>query len=166
MKRPISGNVLVGDILAGRRDFQRIQLRGFNFYDSPRLVDLEDYLARQDFEQNPLLFAEAEMEHVYAVGLLLPYSKFQDAKLRNVDFCFADLRYADFWHADLREVDFRSALTEGACFGGTRAYRVVGVEELIKDPPKEEYHFRTEDVEIGSPEYPFVDPKRARAFFS
>ena len=111
----MKGEEFAGKILAGERDFSRIKLGDyFDLAGYERFNEMNDYLARENLRENPVILNGSRLIGIRAGGLHLPYTKAEGANLCVADLSeanlyVANLSEANLWGADLREADLSKA---------------------------------------------------------
>ncbi|MEM4318499.1 MAG: pentapeptide repeat-containing protein [Candidatus Pacearchaeota archaeon] len=116
---PMKGDELVKKILAGERDFSRIELEeGFNLADHESFEELQKYLTNANLDLDPIIMDNSKLRGVVARNLYLPFFRGKEANLWGADLLGADLSGADLWRACLSGADLSGAYLWRACLSG------------------------------------------------
>ena len=151
----MSGKEFVNKILSGERDFCKIRLVGYHL-SNQEVKELEDYLKKQDLQNNPITIEFSEFLGFSAENLYFPYTNggaasfidsdlkgayllgadFFKGKFKNVKLKGANLQGADFQEVDLYCVNFQGACLQKVNFIGAKLEEVDlrcvnGLEEAI-----------------------------------
>jgi len=129
----MKGEDFIRKILEGERDFYGIELEyNFDLSGHELFGKMQDFLRKQYLAKNPIIINNSDLSGVKALGLHLPYVKFESSILWNsnfeyavlnfADFHNADLTYADFKHVELDHTDFRNANLQHVNFEHANLY--------------------------------------------
>jgi len=139
----MEGKEFVRQALSGKIDFSQIILEeGFNLSGYEGFDELQKYLKKQNFIENPFVINHSQLKGVKAIGIYLPYVKghvtdlegayLEKANLREAKLEGADLREAKLEGADLRGAYLREAKLEGADLKAVKNLKnVLNLEEAI-----------------------------------
>jgi len=129
----MEGKEFVRQALSGKIDFSQIILEeGFNLSGYEGFDELQKYLKKQNFIENPFVINHSQLKGVKAIGIYLPYVKGHVTDLEGAYLEKANLREAKLEGADLREAYLREAKLEGADLKAVKNLKnVLNLEEAI-----------------------------------
>ena len=111
----MEGKEFVRQALSGERDFSKTRLEeGFDLSGYEGFDELQNYLRKQNFKENPFVINYSELKDVKAEGIYLPYVKGEEAYLVGAKLVGADLERANLERANLRRADLVGAKLVGA----------------------------------------------------
>jgi uncharacterized protein YjbI with pentapeptide repeats len=115
---------LVNELLAGERDFRRIQLpRNADLQNYEGFSDLQKYLKRQNLEENPISLHGSQLQGVKAQGIWLPFARLNATDLRYGDLKGANLAWVDLEEAQLGYADLKGVNLEWSNLKGANVKR-------------------------------------------
>ena len=143
--KQMKGREFVTQVLYRERDFQRIELEeGFDLSGYDGFNEMQTYLKKQDFKENPLDITDSKLIGIIARKIYLPYVKGIRANLDRASLYGANLDGANLDGASLRGVEnLKKTLNlGGAYFFETRVTKKE--REIIEEALKKRQMFIVE----------------------
>ncbi len=116
----LGGEEFFSKIISGERDFSNTQLYQIRIQD---IKQLNDYLRKQDLENNPIILNGSVLGWVNLSQIYLPYlsaikTQFNKCRLRGAVLKYSNLRAAYFHNTDLSRAEIDHAVLESATLIG------------------------------------------------
>ncbi len=99
----VKGKEFIKKILSGERDFSGIELEeGFDLCGDDSFDELQEYLKKCDFKENPINIEGSKLRRLDADGLYLPFVQAKGVNLKHAALMGANLESAQLEMSDLR----------------------------------------------------------------
>ena len=97
-------------VMAGERDFTGIRLTDVDVAgDYFTFLELSEYLQKQDLKKEPIILNDAQLEHIRAGQLWMPYLKAQRCSFKSAYFLGANFQYSNFSRSSFFNTDLQNA---------------------------------------------------------
>jgi len=99
----VKGKEFIKKILSGERDFSGIELEeGFDLCGDEGFDELQKYLKKCEFKENPINIEGSKLRHLDADGIYLPFVRAEGVNLKHAALMGANLENAQLEMSDLR----------------------------------------------------------------
>lgn len=104
-------------VMEGERDFTGVRLTDVDVAgDVFTFLELSDYLQKQDLKKQPIILNDAELEHIRAGQLWMPYLKAQRTSFKNAYFLGANFQFSNFSRSSFFNTDLQNANCQNCDF--------------------------------------------------
>lgn len=111
----VKGKEFIKKVLSGERNFSGIELEeGFDLCGDDSFDELQEYLKKCNFKENPVNIEGSKLRHLDADGLYLPFVRAKGVNLKHAALMGANLENAQLEMSDLRYAKLSRVKLTGA----------------------------------------------------